>query len=234
MITIVIPSTSILNIEMLSGKSMPLLFITASPTTCTRVRQDLNLNFKNSGLYFDLTSPDETMKRITMLPEKMPDDVKTLLTSFYTNLISELDNKTANEMLVKSTPKTSAISFQQSLQKEKKEVQKDSGFAAINRIEKYCQFPATGSNTVSVTQEDYFCLEDESFLNDVIIDFYFKWIQETIIPSDLKDKTHIFTTYFYKRLTTRPPRSNNKLHPIEDDVNLSNAEKRLVYFLINF
>jgi hypothetical protein len=75
-------------------------------------------------------------------------------------------------------------------------------------------------------QEDYFCLEDESFLNDVIIDFYFKWIQHTIIPNESREKTHIFTTYFYKRLTTRPPKMKNKLHPIEDNVNLSPAEKR--------
>ena len=83
-----------------------------------------------------------------------------------------------------------------------------------NKIEKYCQYPASGTSTVSVTQEDYFCLEDESFLNDVIIDFYFKWIQHEIIPAESREKTHIFTTYFYKRLTTRPAKSKNKLHPI--------------------
>ena len=94
------------------------------------------------------------------------------------------------------------------------------------KIEKYCQYPATGSNTVSISPEDYYCLEDESFLNDVIIDFYLKWIQNTVIPQESRDRTHIFTTYFYKRLTTRPPRSKNKLHPIEDNVNLSAAEKR--------
>ena len=40
------------------------------------------------------------MKRITMLPEKMPDEVKNMLTNFYGAQISELDNKSANEMLV--------------------------------------------------------------------------------------------------------------------------------------
>ena len=40
------------------------------------------------------------MKRITMLPEKMPDEVKNMLTQFYGDVISELDNKSANEMLV--------------------------------------------------------------------------------------------------------------------------------------
>ena len=99
-VTVVIPAPDILEIQILSGRSMPLLFISTTPSTCDRVRRDLNLNFKTSGLYFDLSSNDETMKRITMLPEKMPDEVKNLLTTFYGDVIKELDNKTANEMLV--------------------------------------------------------------------------------------------------------------------------------------
>ena len=116
LITVVIPSHDIFRIEMLSGRSMPLLFISTSPLTCERVRKDLNLNFKASGLYYDMSSLDETMKRITMLPEKMPDDVKNILTGFYSTVIKELDSKTANEMLVKSTPKSSIMQAQQALQ----------------------------------------------------------------------------------------------------------------------
>ena len=87
-VTIVIPVPDILKIEMLSGRSMPLLFISTMPSTCDRVRRDLNLNFKTSGLYFDLSSNDETMKRITMLPEKMSPEVKNLLTVFYGDIIT--------------------------------------------------------------------------------------------------------------------------------------------------
>ena len=117
-VTIVIPSTDILKIEMLSGRPMPLLFISTTPSTCERVRKDLNLQFKQHGFYFDWSSPDETMKRITMLPEKMPNEVKNVLTTLYGDLITELDSKLANEMLVKSTPKATAISYQQMLQSQ--------------------------------------------------------------------------------------------------------------------
>ena len=85
-------------------------------STCERVRKDLNLNYKSQGLYYDLTQNDDTMKKITMLPEKMPDEVKNLLTLFYGESITELDNKLANELLVKSTPKTTAMQAQQALQ----------------------------------------------------------------------------------------------------------------------
>ena len=207
-------STSISKLWYLMG-FMPLLFISTMPSTCERVRKDLNLNFKSSGLYYDLSAVEESMKRITMLPEKMPDEVKNLLSSFYSTNITELDSKTANEMLVKSTPKTSIMHEQQRLQAIKKlDPGAQANMKVGPKIEKYCQYPATGSNTVSISPEDYYCLEDESFLNDVIIDFYLKWIQNDLIPQESRDRTHIFTTYFYKRLTTRPPRSKNKLHPI--------------------
>ena len=100
---------------MLPGRSMPLLFISATPSTCERVRIDLKLHkFRSQGLYYDLTCNDDTMKKITMLPEKMSDFTIQLLKVFYgKDIITELDNKTGNELLVKSTPKPPALLAQQ-------------------------------------------------------------------------------------------------------------------------
>jgi Ulp1 family protease len=42
-------------------------------------------------------------------------------------------------------------------------------------VVKDCQFPPDGAGNVSVSNEDYACLEVEQFLNDVIIDFYLKY-----------------------------------------------------------
>lgn len=39
---------------------------------------------------------------------------------------------------------------------------------------KFLNFLPQGAGNVSVTNEDYACLEVEQFLNDVIIDFYLK------------------------------------------------------------
>ena len=49
-------------------------------------------------------------------------------------------------------------------------------------VTEYCQFPPPGKNpfstvSTSVRTEDYFCLEEENFLNDVIIEFYLKYLQ---------------------------------------------------------
>ena len=103
-------------------------------------------------------------------------------------------------------------------------LKKTSGEA--NKIAKYCQYPLSGKDNVSVSEEDYCTLEDESFLNDTIISFYLNWIQHSIVPVESREKTHMFTTYFYSKLTTRPPKLRNKLHPIEDNVNLTPGEKR--------
>ena len=116
LITIVVPLTDILKIEMLSSRGIPLLFISTTPNTCERIRKDLNLNYETSGLYFDTSSLDETMKRITMILEKMPEEFKNFLTDFYSNYITEIDSITANELLVRSSPKSTHMRAQQALQ----------------------------------------------------------------------------------------------------------------------
>ena len=113
----VIPIEDILGIEILGGRSMPLLFISAVPSACERIRKDLNLEqYKSRGLYYDLESNDDTMKKITMLPVMLSDETKKLLSIFYKEIITELDMRRANELLVKCTPKAQALQAQQSLQ----------------------------------------------------------------------------------------------------------------------
>jgi len=88
-------------------------------------------------------------------------------------------------------------------------------------VAKYCQFPHEGVGAISVTNEDYACLEVEVFFNDIVIDFYLQFLQFEIFKNmtEVRDKTHIFSTYFFDRLS--------KPHPYkEDDPSLSLAEKR--------
>merc|ERR1719427_1221646 len=70
-----------------------------------------------------------------------------------------------------------------------------------------CQFPKPpieGVGSVTVTLEDYKTLQIGTFLNDTIIDFYLKHLQYTKLSSTDKDRVHIFTTYWYSRLTSKP------------------------------
>lgn len=60
-----------------------------------------------------------------------------------------------------------------------------------------------GVGGLSINTEDYLCLAQEQFLNDVIIDFYLKYLVLNL-PEEKKEKVHVFSTFFYKRLTTKP------------------------------
>ena len=141
------------------------------------------------------------MKRLTILPDKMTDDTKNVIMKYYGDLIEELDSKTANEILVRSSPKDSRIK-QLSAQMQKDTITYNAGTRSTKvdpqPIQKYCQYPPTGNSSISVTTEDYYCLEEESFLNDTTIDFYFKWLQFSILKPEDRDRTHIFSTFFYK------------------------------------
>ncbi|XP_074541521.1 sentrin-specific protease 6 isoform X2 [Halichoeres trimaculatus] len=65
--------------------------------------------------------------------------------------------------------------------------------------------PAKGS--ISVTNEDLHCLNDGEFLNDVIIDFYLKYLVLEKLKKEDAQRIHIFSSFFYKRLNQRERRS---------------------------
>ncbi|KAI4883783.1 hypothetical protein NFI96_012392 [Prochilodus magdalenae] len=61
--------------------------------------------------------------------------------------------------------------------------------------------PAKGG--ITVTAEDLECLRDGEFLNDVIIDFYLKYLQLERADQDVANRSHIFSSFFYKQLTRK-------------------------------
>ncbi|XP_042282801.1 sentrin-specific protease 7 isoform X2 [Thunnus maccoyii] len=55
---------------------------------------------------------------------------------------------------------------------------------------------------ITVTMEDLQCLDSGQFLNDVIIDFYLKYLLQNASDS-VAERSHIFSSFFYKQLTRR-------------------------------
>lgn len=109
-------------------------------------------------------------------------------------------------------------------------------------------YPKEGQGRLSINTEDYVCLGVDQFLNDKIIDFYLKYLWENL-STEQQEKVHVFSTFFYKRLTTKPTKAARwvklsclfghlgyklinkiffyrKSHPYESDASLSAAEKR--------
>ncbi|XP_073329720.1 uncharacterized protein [Pagrus major] len=55
---------------------------------------------------------------------------------------------------------------------------------------------------ITVTMEDLQCLDSGQFLNDVIIDFYLKYLLHKASDA-VTERSHIFSSFFYKQLTRR-------------------------------
>ncbi|XP_047457495.1 sentrin-specific protease 7 isoform X2 [Mugil cephalus] len=55
---------------------------------------------------------------------------------------------------------------------------------------------------ITVTMEDLQCLDSGQYLNDVIIDFYLKYLLQNASAS-VAERSHIFSSFFYKQLTRR-------------------------------
>ena len=64
--------------------------------------------------------------------------------------------------------------------------------------------PVSGPGGIAITNEDLSCLEEGRYLNDTIIDFYLKYLFHTKLDKETREKTYIFSSYFYKRLTQQP------------------------------
>ncbi|XP_034965461.2 sentrin-specific protease 6 isoform X3 [Zootoca vivipara] len=78
----------------------------------------------------------------------------------------------------------------------------------IGPIEKLIVYPPPpAKGGISVTNEDLHCLNEGEFLNDVIIDFYLKYLVLEQLKKEDADRIHVFSSFFYKRLNQRERRN---------------------------
>ncbi|KAM9327874.1 sentrin-specific protease 7-like isoform 3-T3 [Pholidichthys leucotaenia] len=66
------------------------------------------------------------------------------------------------------------------------------------------QYPvAPHKGRITVSKEDLICLEPGEFLNDVIIDFYLKYLLLEGVGGPVAQQSHVFSSFFYKQLSRR-------------------------------
>lgn len=196
-------------------KQLLVLFYYLRPHTGALIRNMLGMA-DGQDVFFDPLSENESQRRITLLPENIADEAKLFLQQIYMNssnsILDELTCKEANDILIKTCPKelTQSALYNMGL---------------LNEVQTILTYPPEGRGRISINTEDYMCLASDQFLNDVIIDFYLKYLVDNLSTEE-QEKVHVFSTFFYKRLTTKPVKASRKSQPSELDPNLSPSEKR--------
>ncbi|CAK6979698.1 sentrin-specific protease 7b [Scomber scombrus] len=83
-----------------------------------------------------------------------------------------------------------------------------------SRLIQYPAAPCKGRITVS--REDLFCLNDGEFLNDVIIDFYLKFLLLEGVSDSVSSRSHVFSSFFYKQLSRRRAAGEDDVASVPD------------------
>ena len=68
----------------------------------------------------------------------------------------------------------------------------------VQERERLCEFPPGESPCVTITYKDYKTLEHDTWLNDIIIDFFLAWLYREVLEEEDRPRVHIFTTMFYR------------------------------------
>ncbi|XP_018569684.1 uncharacterized protein LOC108909755 isoform X2 [Anoplophora glabripennis] len=212
--TIKVDKSEIVKVLASFNKALPVFFYYLNPALAKTIREELDMTPDGDYYYDPLSSKEEAYRRVTLLPDEVNDDDKQNFQLIYggtPGILDELNVKEANDILIKTCPK---------------ELSKATlGLGGFGEVKQLLTYPPEGRGRITINTEDYLCLAQDQFLNDVIIDFYLKFLVENL-PNDQKQKVHVFSTFFYKRLTTKPTKASRKCQPAELDPSLSPAQKR--------
>ncbi|KAM9334298.1 sentrin-specific protease 7-like [Symphorus nematophorus] len=100
-------------------------------------------------------------------------------------------------------------------QRNKKSSLNSSGLQQLpTRLIQYPVAPCKGR--ITVTKEDLACLDDGEFLNDVIIDFYLKYLLLEGVGGPVAERSHVFSSFFYKQLSRRRAAGENDAPSVPD------------------
>lgn len=161
------------------------------------------------GVYFSPMSYTVGEKRI-MIEGEVSEAAKSVIKSMFSSDILE-EISISDTSIIKTQIKMAANSVGSS----------SDGTMKAESSDGVCNiliYPPTGKGGIPINTKDFICLGIDQYLNDVIIDFYLKYVHNEILTEEQRNKTHIFSTFFYNTLT------NTKL--LGNDAKLTAAQKR--------
>ncbi|XP_037319101.2 sentrin-specific protease 7 isoform X2 [Pungitius pungitius] len=104
-----------------------------------------------------------------------------------------------------SNPETSQQILLHQMRNNQKNKKTNLGSSGLQQLPtRLIQYPAAPSKgRITVTKEDLACLSAGEFLNDVIIDFYLKFLLLEGVGGAVAERSHVFSSFFYKQLSRR-------------------------------
>ncbi|XP_067098217.1 sentrin-specific protease 6-like isoform X2 [Osmerus mordax] len=214
--------------EWCSVRKLPVLFFQTTQEECLRLRTQLNMSREDGGLWYDCSGDQSDEKYIVLIFENgllmheqmILEDIlveigrANNLTEFPTKLSFDEANirlgKPAGKPPAPAPVRTRMATRQHASMffgdEEDDMAELQPTFTGpIIKLMVYPPPPAKGG--ITVTNEDLHCLHDGEFLNDVIIDFYLKYLVLEKLKREEAQRSHVFSSFFYKRLNQRERRS---------------------------
>ncbi|CAB1340390.1 unnamed protein product [Coregonus sp. 'balchen'] len=215
-----------------SVRKLPVLFFQTTPEECLRLRTQLKMTRDKGGLWYDCAGNDSDEKYIVLIFENGLSMHEQMILEEILQEIGRANN--LNEFPTK-LPFDEANIRLVNYNKATKEKVIHNGSKANNTpaptvqtrmatrqqtstLMVYPPPPAKGG--ISVTNEDLHCLNDGEFLNDVIIDFYLKYLVLEKLKKEDAQRSHVFSSFFYKRLNQRERRN------VPDTTNLTIQKRK--------
>ncbi|KAL1378285.1 hypothetical protein pipiens_015681 [Culex pipiens pipiens] len=204
------------------SKALNVIFLYTLPSCGFYIRESLEMGLPDDPLpYFNpVCRKDDAHRRITLVMDRVTEESKSILKSiFSTERIEEISARDANELLVRSCG-TGTVGSKGS-ENSSNNTTTNAATGDVTEIRKILIYPQ-GKGGISINTEDYMCLAIDQYLNDVIIDFYLNYLKLELLKAEERRNIHIFSTFFYKRLTTIGTRQRGQ----DKDQKLTAAQKR--------
>ncbi|XP_061098550.1 sentrin-specific protease 6 isoform X2 [Conger conger] len=216
--------------EWCSTRKLPSIFLQTTPAEGQRLRSQLKMSQDEGGVWYDCNSTSTEEKYIVLIFETGLSMHEQVILEDILQEISRANNlsdfpakltfEEANVRLVQYNRlkgKTSDSAIQRRMSTRLRdffdEDEDEDDMAELHptfagpvvKLIVYPPPPAKGG--ISVTNEDLHCLNNGEFLNDVIIDFYLKYLFMEKLKKEDAHRSHVFSSFFYKRLNQRERRN---------------------------